>query len=102
MIGLETSLAAGITALVNKGYITMFKLLYMMSTVPAQILGINAGSLKIGSQADIVVFDPNEKWIVDADKLHGRARNTPFKGMELTGRVKYTIRAGNVIYKDKK
>jgi dihydroorotase len=102
VIGLETSLAAGITALVNKGYITMFKLLYMMSTVPAQILGINAGSLKIGSQADIVVFDPNEKWIVDADKLHGRARNTPFKGMELTGRVKYTIRAGNVIYKDKK
>ncbi len=102
VLGLETSLAAGITALVNKGYITMFKLLYMMSTVPAQILGINAGSLKIGSTADIVLFNPNEKWIVDADKLHGRARNTPFKGMELTGKVKTTIRSGSVIYRDTK
>lgn len=102
VIGLETSLAAGITALVNKGYITMFKLLYMMSTVPAQILGVNAGSLKTGSQADIVVFNPDEKWTVDAEKLHGRAKNTPFKGMELTGRVKFTIRRGKIIYEDKR
>ncbi len=100
VLGLETSLAAGITSLVNRGYITLFKLLFMMSTVPAQILGINAGSLKIGSQADIVVFDPNEKWIVDTEKLHGRAKNSPFKGMELTGKVKYTIKSGAVIFKD--
>ncbi|MCL2509037.1 MAG: dihydroorotase [Oscillospiraceae bacterium] len=100
VLGLETSLAAGITALVNRGYITLFKLIYMMSTVPAQILGIDAGSLKEGSNADIALFDPAEKWIVETDRLHGKARNSPFKGMELTGRVKYTLVDGEIVYQD--
>ncbi|MCR5485595.1 MAG: dihydroorotase [Clostridiales bacterium] len=101
VLGLETSLAAGITGLVKHDYITLFKLIYMMSTVPAQILGINAGTLKAGAPADIVLFDLNEKWTVDAEKLHGRAKNTPFKGMELSGKVKYTICRGEIVYCDK-
>jgi dihydroorotase len=98
VIGLETSLSVGITYLVNRGYISLFKLLYMMSTVPAEILGINAGSLKINSPADIVLFDPDEKWIVEPKNLHGKSQNTPFKGMELTGRVKYTICSGKIVF----
>ncbi len=100
VIGLETSLAVGITYLVNKGYINMFKLIYMMSTVPAQILGINAGSLKVGKPADIVIFDAQERWVVNQDKLHGKSKNTPFKGLELCGKVKYTICRGELVYKD--
>lgn len=100
VIGLETSLSAGITYLVNGGYISLFKLLYMMSTVPAEILGINAGSLKINSPADIVIFDPKEKWIVEPKNLFGKSKNTPFKGMELTGRVKYTIYSGKIVFKN--
>lgn len=100
VIGLETSLAAGITYLVNEGYISLFKLIYMMSTVPANILGLDAGSLKVGKPADIVIFDANEHWIVDQRNLHGKSTNTPFKGMELCGRVKFTICRGEVVYKD--
>ncbi len=100
VIGLETSLAAGITYLVKKGYISLFKLLYMMSTVPAEILGINAGSLKVNAPADIVLFDPEEKWIVEPENLHGKSKNTPFKGMELTGKVKYTICSGKLVFSE--
>lgn len=101
VIGLETSLAAGITYLVNTGYISLFKLIYMMSTVPAQILGINAGSLTIGSPADIVVFSPSERWVVKPELFQGNSRNSPFKGMELCGRVKFTFCDGNLVYQDK-
>ncbi len=101
VIGLETSLAAGITYLVNTGYISLFKLIYMMSTVPAQILGIDAGTLTIGSPADIVVFNPSERWVVKPELFRGVSSNSPFKGMELCGRVKYTFCDGNLVYQDK-
>lgn len=101
VIGLETSLAAGITYLVNTGYISLFKLIYMMSTVPAQILGINAGSLAIGSPADIIIFNPSEKWVVKPELFKGVSSNSPFKGTELCGRVKYTFCDGNLVYQDK-
>lgn len=100
VVGLETLLAAGITGLVNKGYISLFKLLYMMSTLPAQILGIDAGKLEIGKLADIVIFDPAEKWIVKTEKLHGNSKNTPFKGMEMCGKVKFTLCKGELVYTD--
>ena len=100
VVGLETLLAAGITGLVNKGYISLFKLLYMMSTLPAQILDIDAGKLEVGKPADIVIFNPTEKWIVDPEKLHGNSKNTAFKAMELCGRVKFTICAGELVYND--
>jgi dihydroorotase len=98
VVGLETSLAAGITNLVNKGYISMFKLIYMMSTVPAQILGIDAGSLQPGARADIVLFDPDQRWIVDVKTLHSNSKNSAFKGLELCGKVKYTICGGDLVY----
>lgn len=98
VVGLETSLAAGVTNLVNKGYISMFKLIYMMSTVPAQILGIDAGSLQPGARADIVLFDPDQRWIVDVKTLHSNSKNSAFKGLELCGKVKYTICGGDLVY----
>lgn len=100
VVGLETMLAAGVTGLVNKGYISLHKLLHMMSALPAQILGVDAGHLEIGKAADIVVFDPTEKWIVNPEKLHGKSKNTPFKEMEMCGKVKLTICRGEVVYND--
>lgn len=99
-IGLETSLAAGLSVLVNSGNISLIKLINLMSTAPAKILGIEGGSLKIGSPADIVIFDPNKKWTVDVDKMHSKSKNSAFKGIELSGKVKYTICNGNIVYKD--
>lgn len=95
-IGMETSLAAVWTAL--RGKLELSKVVSLMSTVPAKILGIQAGTLKAGAAADIVLFGPDETWTVDPVKLHGKSRNTPFKGMELTGRVRATYLSGRKVF----
>lgn len=97
-IGMETSLSAAITNLVKPGYITINELINKMSTAPARILGIEAGSLRVGSPADIVLFDLDETYTVDPEKLHGKSKNTPFKGLTLTGRVKATFLNGEKVF----
>ena len=97
-IGMETSLAVGITYLVKTGLMTFDELVRKMSVNPAKILGIEAGSLSVGSSADIALVDINEHWTVDVDSLHGKSKNTPFKGMTLTGRVKKTLLDGKVVF----
>ena len=98
-IGMETSLSVGITYLVKTGKLTLSELINKMSTAPAKILGINAGTLKAGAPADIVLFDPEENYTVDVNKLHGKSKNCPFKGKKLCGKVKYTLLDGEVVYK---
>ncbi len=97
-IGMETSLSAGITNLVKTGELTINELINKMSSAPAEILGINAGTLNIGAPADIVLFDMDESYTVDVNKLHGKSKNSPFKGKELCGKVKYTILDGEVVF----
>lgn len=100
-IGMETSLSAALTFLVHTGRMTLSELIEKMSCAPARILGIDAGTLKAGAPADIVLFDLNERYTADPEKLHGKSKNTPFKGMELKGKVKTTICGGSVVYEDK-
>lgn len=95
-IGMETSLAAAWTALGDR--LGLSRVIALMSTAPAKILRIPAGTLRVGAKADIVLFDPNEKWTVDPMKLHGKSRNTPFKGTELTGRVRATYLRGRKVF----
>ncbi|MEE1076221.1 MAG: dihydroorotase [Acutalibacteraceae bacterium] len=99
-IGMETSLSVGITYLVNKGILTLPQLISKMSVNPANILNIPAGKLSVGDNADIVIFNPDEEYTVDINKLHGKSINTPFKGMKLQGKVKYTVLNGEIVYKD--
>nr|WP_319490084.1 dihydroorotase [uncultured Caproiciproducens sp.] len=99
-IGMETSLAAGITYLVNERFITLNDLLRFMSTAPAALLGIQAGSFSVGAPADLVLFDPAERWTVNTACLHGKSRNAVFKGKELTGKVKKTICRGKIVFDD--
>ena len=97
-IGMESSLAAGITYLVKPGIMTFSQLVEKMSVNPARILGINAGTLSVGAPADIALVDLNEQWTVDPEKLHGKSKNTPFKGLNFTGKVRKTILDGSVVY----
>jgi dihydroorotase len=99
VVGLETSLAVGITYLVRPGFLTLGELIEKMTVNPARILNIKAGTLEVGSPADLVLFDQNESFTVDPSKLHSKSHNTPFKGMTLYGRVKYTISSGKIIYR---
>jgi dihydroorotase len=98
VVGMETSLAAGITYLVEPGFLTLSKLITLMSCTPARLLKIPGGTLAPGSPADIVLFNPAEHWTVDPAKLHGKSRNAVFKGRELVGRVKTTILGGKIVY----
>ena len=101
MVGLETSLAISLTALLHSGKMNLPVLLRKMTYEPARILGVNKGRLAVGEDADIVIFDPNEEWIVNPELFASKGRNTPFGGHKLKGHVKYTIVGGNVIYRDR-
>lgn len=95
-IGMETSLAATLTAL--QGKMSLSEILEKMSVNPARILGIPGGTLREGGNADVVLFDPEKEWVVDPEKLHGKSKNTPFKGRKLKGKVVLTIFRGRVVY----
>lgn len=101
VVGMETSLAATVTMLLNTGKITRVQLVELMCVNPRKILGIEGGSLSVGSAADVTVFSETEEWLVEPEKLHSRSKNTCFKGMKLKGRVKMTIVDGNIVYEDK-
>lgn len=96
VIGMETSLAAVLTGMPEG--MSLSDVIRLMSTNPASIMKIPAGVLEEGAPADIVIFDQNEKWVVDVDKLHGKSKNAVFKGMTMTGKVKYTICGGRLVY----
>ena len=100
IIGLETSLALALTFLYHSGKLSIDEIIKLMSTRPAEILKIEAGNLIEGGAADIVIFDPDEEWTVDPSLFKSKARNTPFGGMKLRGKVKYTISQGKIVYSD--
>jgi dihydroorotase len=96
-IGIETMLAASLR-LVHGGDITLPALIKAMSTRPAELLGLSGGTLRPGSPADVVVFDPDAPWVLDRDDLKSKCKNTPFDEARLTGRVVRTIVAGRTVY----
>ena len=101
MIGLETSLALGITSLVQTGELELMELLEKMTINPALLYHLDAGRLTEGGPADLVLFDPDKKWTVQ-DQFLSKANNSPFIGWELTGQVQYTICGGKVVYEREK
>ena len=97
MVGFETALAVGITYLVKTGKMTLSDLIYKMTAKPAEILKLNKGRLKEGMAADIVIYSPDIKWVVEKEKLLSKSKNTPFDKAELYGKVLYTICGGKII-----
>ena len=71
-----------------------------MSVRPAQILGIDGGTLRIGRRADLILIDENEVWTVDTEKLHGKSKNCVFKNCTLQSKIKMTVSAGRIVYND--
>ncbi|WP_420462332.1 dihydroorotase [Candidatus Palauibacter sp.] len=98
IVGLETALAVCIGELVTPGDLPLPRLIDRMSTAPARTMGIDGGTLRPGSPADIVVFDPQDEWTVDSAGFRSRSRNTPFEGWEVRGRVRRTIVGGETRY----
>lgn len=98
IVGLETAAALTMTELVEPGHLTPLEMAEKMSYRPAQILGIDRGSLAPGKTADVVIFNPREEYHIDAEKFASKAKNTPFHGRKVKGCVKVTILAGKVVY----
>ena len=94
--GIETSFSLSYTALVRGGILTLSQLAQRMSGAPARILGLEGGTLQEGEVADIMLADLNEKYVIDPKDFASKGKNTPFEGMEVYGRVKYTIVDGTV------
>ncbi len=100
MIGLETSLAITLTQLYHTKKLDLPGVIRRMSTNPADILHISRGRMSLSAVADLVIFDPDEAWTIDPERFASKARNTPFAGWKVKGRVKYTIAKGRVIHRD--
>ncbi len=87
MIGLETAFALLNTRLVQTGTIELIDLIKLMTSNPAGVLGLPGGRMLKGEKADLVLLDPEAKWVVEAGNLRSKSRNTPLVGTELTGRA---------------
>lgn len=98
MLGLEAALSLCIEKLVKEAGMTMMEVLDKLTAKPAAMYNIDRGELRVDGPADIVIFNPDEKWTVTG--FQSKSQNSPFLGEELTGKVKYTICQGKVVYKD--
>jgi len=99
--GLETSFPVCFTKLVGEGHITLNKLSQLMSKKPAEIMELNKGEIKIGFDGDLVILDTKTKYNIDLSEFLSKGANSPFEGKPVIGKVMCTIKAGNIVYKDK-
>ena len=96
-IGLETLLSAALRV-VHSDDVALTRLLQALSTRPADLIGLPQGRLLKGAPADLILFDPDEPFVLDPDTLHSRCKNTPFDGARLQGRVHMTMVGGQIVH----
>ena len=101
IVGLETSLAATLTALYHTGKCSLEKIISLMSDRPRALLNLEPVRIHEGESANLILVDLNHKWTVVPEKLHSKSCNTAFRNMELTGKVMMTITDGMIRYENK-
>jgi len=98
IIGLETLIPITIHGLIEPGHLTWPEVIRKLTINPAQLLGIDKGTLRSGADADVTIIDPEARWTVDPTLFHSRSRNTPYGGWEVRGRAHTVIVSGEVRY----
>ena len=96
-LGMETLLATTLE-LVHNGHLSLLQALGLITSQPADLLGLPAGHLTAGAAADFIVFDPDRGWKVSASELHSKAKNTPFDERPMQGRVLKTVIDGRLVF----
>lgn len=97
IVGFETALGLGLTYLVKAGKLTLAELIRKMTVNPANLLSINKGSIMENKPADIIIFNPDEEYTVDVSSFSSKAKNSPYDGYRLHGKVEYTIVGGQIV-----
>ena len=97
IIGIETMLPLSLKIL--GAHLSLSQIIVKMTSGAAGVLGLDAGTLQIGARADVCVFDPDAKWILDKNQLASKSKNTPFDGHEMLGKVRATIVDGKIIHR---
>src|SRR5271155_1859124 len=98
--GLETALALAITKLHREHKIPLTRIVELFTAGPARVVDLRGrGTLARGSHADVTIFDPKKRWTFEAAKSRSKSHNTPFVGLQLTGKVVATIASGKVVYR---
>lgn len=97
ILGLETAFSV-VLDLVRDEVVTPFELVRRLSTAPAQLLGVEGGTLREGAAADIAVLSPERRWTYDPAKGYSKSRNSPWAGKQFEGRVEATLVAGKLVY----
>ncbi|MGN0772022.1 MAG: dihydroorotase [Christensenellales bacterium] len=96
--GIETAFALCYTNLVDSGIMSLDRLSELMTTVPANIVGIPYGQVKVGGLADLTLVDTEAKYKIDSSTFCSKGKNTPFDGFEVKGKVRYTVVGGKIKY----
>jgi dihydroorotase len=97
IIGLETFLPTCVKALIEPGHLSWPQMIAMMTLHPAQVLGIDRGTLKVGAPADVTIIDPEREWTIDVNKFRSKSRNCPFGGWKVKGLAEQVIVGGRVV-----
>jgi dihydroorotase len=98
IIGLETAVSLTLDRLVQRGVISLGRMVELLSCNPARLFELERGTLKVGAVADVTIFDPDKQIKVEAAQFQSKSRNTPFDGWELKGAVVATIVAGRLAW----
>jgi len=99
ILGLETELGLFLDILIHKrAAISLSRLIELYTVNPAKLLGIDRGTLSVGSVADVTIIDPDLEWTVDKEQSASRSRNNPFHGWQLKGRAVRTIVGGETVW----
>ncbi|MBR2550134.1 MAG: dihydroorotase [Clostridiales bacterium] len=98
ILGFETAFALGYTYLVKKGEITLERLIDLMCFGPSKILKLGRGGMNVGDDADLAVFDLDNEFVFEKDKMLSKSRNTPYDGWKLYGETILTVMGGKVTY----
>jgi dihydroorotase len=97
--GLESALGLTIAVLHAKHKMSLSRVVALLSTQPANVLSLKGrGTLALGAPADVVLFDPNKKWIFHTAESKSKSRNTPFDGWTMQGKVRATISEGRIVH----
>jgi len=98
IIGLETELALSLMQLYHAKRLGLSELIAKYTVAPAQLLKVSKGTLSVGADADITVFDPDAEWIFAPEKSASKSKNSPFFGWQLKGKPVATIVAGRIVW----